>query len=184
MGFCKTIDHPRSTTRSGFTLIELLIVIAIIAILTGLLFTNFSGARERARDTRRKADFDTLKKALQTYYIDYGKFPSDGGGTTINGCGGSGTSICNWTSGTTAGSVFQAGSTVYTGVMPGDPLSPTQQYTYCTTGTVEGVSCSTVDYILWTKLENASDQDSKASQSRCGVSSGNVVAKVYMVCNQ
>lgn len=162
--------------QKGFTLIELLIVIAIIGILSGLLFVNFSGARERARDAKRKADFNTIKNALQLYYNDYGTFPQSGAGNTIAGCGATGTSVCSWTSGTTAGSAFSAGNpaNVYVGVMPGDPQSPTQQYSY--------VVDATVDYKISTMLENASDTDSAKSQTRCGV--GTPVAKVYMVCNQ
>src|SRR5258708_37539008 len=95
-----------SFLRQGFTLIELLIVIAIIGILSSLLFVNFSGARERARDSKRKTDLTEIKNALQLYYNDYGKFPAAGGGNTIAGCGALGTSTCSWTSGNTAGSAF------------------------------------------------------------------------------
>lgn len=162
--------------KRGFTLIELLIVIAIIGILSGLLFTNFSGARERARDSKRKTDLTQIKNALQLYYNDYGKFPSSGTGNTIAGCGAAGDSVCNWTSGTTAGSAFSAGNpaNIYMGVLPGDPQSPTIQYAYATD--------VTVDYKITATLENASDTDSAKSQSRCGVAAP--VAKVYMVCNQ
>ncbi len=162
--------------QKGFTLIELLIVIAIIGILSGLLFVNFSGARERARDAKRKSDLNTLKSALQLYYNDFGTFPQSGAGNTISGCGATGTSVCSWTSGTTAGSAFSAGNpaNIYMGVLPGDPQSPSQQYSYATD--------VTVDYKLSTTLENASDTDSAKSQSRCGVATP--VAKVYMVCNQ
>ncbi|SRR5258708_418567 len=160
----------------GFTLIELLIVIAIIGILSSLLFVNFSGARERARDSKRKTDLTEIKSALQLYYNDYGKFPAAGAGNTIAGCGAAGTSTCDWTSGSTAGSAFSAGNpaNVYMGVMPGDPLSPTVQYSYAVD--------ATVDYKLQTTLENASDTDAAKSQSRCGVAVP--VAKVYMICNQ
>jgi prepilin-type N-terminal cleavage/methylation domain-containing protein len=162
--------------RNGFTLIELLIVIAIIGILTGLLFTNFTSARERSRDTKRKSDLNSLKQSLQLYSNDFNTFPAAGSGGTIAGCGATGTSVCSWTSGGTAGSAFSAGNpaTVYMGSLPGDPLSPTQQYSYA--------ASATVDYTISATLENASDPDSALSQSRCGVSTP--VAKVYMVCNQ
>lgn len=164
--------------RTGFTLIELLIVIAIISILSALFFTNFNGARERARDSRRKTDLTQLKSALQLYYNDFGGFPNSGAGSTIAGCGAAGKSVCSWTSGSTAGSAFSAGNpaATYMGVMPGDPLSPTQQYAYATS--------ATVDYVITATLENASDQDAARSQSRCGVAAGSIQAKVFMVCNQ
>lgn len=166
----------RSALQKGFTLIELLIVIAIIGILSGLLFVNFSGARERARDSKRKTDLTQLKNALQLYYNDYGRFPSAGAGSTIAGCGAAGTSVCSWTSGTTVGSAFSAGNpvNVYMGVTPGDPQSPAQQYTYAVD--------ASVDYKLSAMLENASDTDAAKSQTRCGVVTP--VAKVFMICNQ
>lgn len=162
--------------QKGFTLIELLIVIAIIGILSGLLFSNFSGARERARDAKRKTDLTQIKNALQLYYNDFGKFPTAGTGNTISGCGAAGNSVCSWTSGTTAGSAFSAGNplNVYMGTLPGDPQSPAQQYAYAVD--------AAVDYKITATLENASDTDAAKSQSRCGVAAP--VAKVYMVCNQ
>lgn len=190
MNFHIKNSYFKSSSRSGFTLIEILVVIAIIGILSGLLFTNFSSARERSRDTKRKADFHALQQALQLYMNDYNVFPAEGSGSTgsggiISGCGAAGNGACSWTSGPTAGSAFTAGSTTYMGQLPGDPLSPTQQYSYCAgADTFEGVTCSTVSYILSTKLENATDPDSSTSQSRCGVASSNIQPNVYTVCNQ
>lgn len=168
----------KQTLKQGFTLIELLIVIAIIGILSGLLFANFSGARERARDTKRKTDLKQIKSALQLYYNDFGKFPGSGAGNTIAGCGAAGNAVCSWTSGNVAGSAFAAGnpSNTYMGTLPGDPQSPTVQYSY--------VTDAVVDYKLTTTLENASDTDAAKSQSQCGVAAGAIQAKVYMVCNQ
>ena len=64
-------NTTKHTMLRGFTLIELLIVITIIGTLAGLLFTNFSGARERARDSKRKSDVTQMKNALRLYYNDY-----------------------------------------------------------------------------------------------------------------
>ncbi|MDD4062377.1 MAG: type II secretion system protein, partial [Candidatus Pacebacteria bacterium] len=38
--------------QKGFTLIELLVVVAVIGILASAVVVNFSGAQERARDSR------------------------------------------------------------------------------------------------------------------------------------
>lgn len=59
----------------GFTLIELLVVISIISILTIISVSQFNTAKIKARDTQRKADIDSVGKALNSYYADYGKFP-------------------------------------------------------------------------------------------------------------
>jgi len=53
--------------KKAFTLIELLIVIAIIGILSGFIAISLNGALVAAKDTKRKADIDTLKKGLLYY---------------------------------------------------------------------------------------------------------------------
>jgi len=61
--------------KNGFTLIELLVVITIISILTIIAVSQFSTAKIKARDTQRKADLDSVSKAVNMYYADYGEFP-------------------------------------------------------------------------------------------------------------
>jgi prepilin-type N-terminal cleavage/methylation domain-containing protein len=46
-------------------LIELLVVITIIGILATLALVSFGFAQGKARDSRRKADLDSLKKSLE-----------------------------------------------------------------------------------------------------------------------
>jgi len=50
--------------KKGFTLIELLVVVAIISILTIISVSQFNTAKIKARDTQRKADIDSVAKAL------------------------------------------------------------------------------------------------------------------------
>lgn len=49
----------------GFTLIELLIVIGIMGVIATISVASFSTAQIKARDSRRKADLDGLKKAIE-----------------------------------------------------------------------------------------------------------------------
>lgn len=160
----------------GFTLIELLIVIAIIGILAGLLFSNFTGARERARDTQRKSDLRAMKQALVLYSNDHnGNFPLASSTGLILGCDSAATAACDW------GGTFSGGNppTIYMGKLPKDPLddgSSAYTYTYA--------ASPTVDFTISARLENASDADSAASQTQCGIAEGSVAAQVYMVCNQ
>ena len=54
--------------KKGFTLIELLVTISIIAILSTIGLTIFSGTQGKARDSVRKNDLRTLATALEIYY--------------------------------------------------------------------------------------------------------------------
>src|SRR6185436_18844311 len=57
------------------TLIELLTVIAIIAILMGLLFPALSSAKEQARRASAGTAVRNIVSACKSYYNDYAKFP-------------------------------------------------------------------------------------------------------------
>ena len=56
--------------REGFTIIELLIVIVVIGILAGLVLNSFGNIQERARDTERQNDINSIHTALELYYTD------------------------------------------------------------------------------------------------------------------
>ncbi|KKT97983.1 MAG: General secretion pathway protein G [Microgenomates group bacterium GW2011_GWA1_46_15] len=168
------------TSRCGFTLVELLIVIAIIGVLSALLFSNFTGARERARDTKRKSDLMQIKNALRLWYNDFQRYPDTGGvqaggvGTTLKGCGTS-TSFtdCSW------GETFINGSTVYMNEVPKDPVNDAANYyTYQQGNALDSTSNA---FQLTTILENISDPDSAVSQSKCGIASPQT--GVYVVCS-
>ena len=63
--------------KRGFTLIELLIVVAIIAILALIAVPNFLEAQVRSKVSRTQADMRTLATALESYAVDYDKYPPD-----------------------------------------------------------------------------------------------------------
>lgn len=73
--------HP-SRTRSGFTLIELLTVIAIIAILMGLLLPAINSAKNAAKKSQAKNDVTQFVTAVTSFYTDYGVYPIVTTGTT------------------------------------------------------------------------------------------------------
>ena len=60
---------------SGFTLIELLTVIAIIAILTAIIFPAYARAKDSAFRSGDMSRMNQLRTALQLYYVDQGAYP-------------------------------------------------------------------------------------------------------------
>jgi len=62
--------------QKGFTIIELLIVIAIIAILAGLVLNNFQGAQAKARDTQRVTRTNALHSKLEEFYNEASAYPN------------------------------------------------------------------------------------------------------------
>lgn len=63
-------------SRRGFTLLELLVVILIIGLLTAVVAPRFLGQISKSETTAARAQLDALDKALQSYRIDTGRFPS------------------------------------------------------------------------------------------------------------
>lgn len=72
----------------GFTLIELLIVIAIIGALASISVFALQGARESARDSKRKSDLESIRSALEIYKADCNEYPAGlpSGALTDSGC--------------------------------------------------------------------------------------------------
>ena len=73
-------DSPPSGFRSpvsAFTLIELLIVIAIIAILAGLILSTAGGIQKKAARSRAESEVAALSAALESYKADNGDYPTN-----------------------------------------------------------------------------------------------------------
>ena len=66
----------KNSKQGGFTLLELLVVIGIIGLLASILVINLTGARKRARDTKRIADVKNLQTASEDFYGKKGRYPS------------------------------------------------------------------------------------------------------------
>ena len=73
----KLLYKKRATT--GFTLIELLVVATIIIVLTTIGVVSYRNASIRSRDSKRKADLETVRQALVLYRSEAGIYPSDNG---------------------------------------------------------------------------------------------------------
>lgn len=62
--------------QSGFTIVELLIVIVIIGILAGLVITTFVGIQQRARNSERQTDINSVSSQLEGYFAKSSGYPT------------------------------------------------------------------------------------------------------------
>ena len=63
--------------RRGFTLIELLVVIAIIGIVVTVAVGQYRRSIVKAREAVLREDLYILRTAINQYFADKGKYPSD-----------------------------------------------------------------------------------------------------------
>lgn len=143
---------------SGFTLMELLVVMAILGILITLGLTSYRSVQAKSRDARRKNDMRQIASALELYYNDYDRYPTDTN-NVINGCGLAGATACAW------GAAFQTLKadgvnikTMYMAKLPGDPVGTYKYYYDVYGGQGKG-------YQLYARLENGQDIDLKRDGS-------------------
>ncbi len=130
-----TLMNSTFRGSEGFTLIELLVVIAIIVLLMAISVFGLAGARESARDQRRKSDIETVRSALEIYRSDCDSYPPNSGtgsftfGGAMNGKNASGKCLTTYT---------------YMQKVPTDPGSGTYKYNQTGGGTGYEI-CSTLE---------------------------------------
>jgi prepilin-type N-terminal cleavage/methylation domain-containing protein len=75
----KTVKPSR-----GFTLVEVLVVIAIIAVLAGLVMYVFNSGEKKAVIEHAQSELGQLEVAIDTYHARYGFYPPSGGNSQVN----------------------------------------------------------------------------------------------------
>lgn len=122
--------------RKAFTLIEIILVMVLLAIITGILLTNFNSSLKRGRDAQRKNDLAQIQKALEIYYSDMQAYPSF---TTFFGG-----KLCTTVACSTSERVY----------MQRTPVDPNETYEYVY---VPEATASPSYYYLYSYIENDKD---------------------------
>ncbi len=72
--------QPRRRRRGGFTFIEVMVVVVIIGMLAGAVTLTVRDRMETARVNTARSDIGTIVRALETYNVEHGGYPSNSEG--------------------------------------------------------------------------------------------------------
>lgn len=61
----------------GFTLVEILVVLSVVAILAGVMYSGFSDTRAQERDAERQASLRQAEIALESYRRANNRYPDN-----------------------------------------------------------------------------------------------------------
>jgi len=71
------ISYPK-TFKRGFSLLELLAVIAIIAILVGIIVATYMMAMGKRDEKKIEAEMEAIKLAIEYYHTEHNIYPENG----------------------------------------------------------------------------------------------------------
>ena len=145
--------------NNGFTIIEIMVVVALVAILLGIVVVNLSKNRAITRDNIRVADIQNIRLSLEEYRVACGVYPASLDLSANNGRRPG--STCNNTLGDFISRIprvpeYSSGNTNYLddqGVRPEDR----EQYFYY--GLSNELAGPCYDYVIGVQLEYGSGND-------------------------
>jgi general secretion pathway protein G len=114
----------QNENERGFTLIEMMIVVAIIAILVAILVPNFMRARAQAQTAACEANLKEIATALELYQTDHQAYPDAQALTNVTNT--------------------DPNLGPYLRQTPIDPVDPSGNYQYVTTGYNTGDATYTI----------------------------------------
>ncbi len=137
------MQSRKTSTNKGFTLIELIVTVSILAVLVTILVVAINPAEQlaRARDSRRAADLDALKSAINLYIAQATTTPNlDGAVSANNRCKGD--------------TVTSDQPTMFANNTAGNATSVSATWIYVTTSTLQDIissaaASSTNNAISW-----------------------------------
>jgi prepilin-type N-terminal cleavage/methylation domain-containing protein len=136
----------KTLSKKGFTLIELMVVVAIIALLTGIVTVNLTKSRGKARDAKRVSDLGQLQLALELVFDRCNQYPQVNPMiatiSTATVCTKNGTQISINT---------------FISTIPVQQSAGSGDTTYYRYGTNIPYAAGSTDYVLATRLENPSE---------------------------
>lgn len=77
-------------------LVELGVILAALAVVLGLTFTNLEKSRRTQRDLNRFVDLGTITGALEVYRAKHALYPPATAGGRMRACGWQGLDECRW----------------------------------------------------------------------------------------
>ena len=69
------IGMYKVNNKKGFTLIEMMIMLALVGVFSTLGISNYQGSQKFSRDSRRQADGEIIRSALELYRNELGRYP-------------------------------------------------------------------------------------------------------------
>ena len=72
----------RARTRNAFSLVELVIVVTIIGMLASIAVPRMANASSGAKEAALQATLANVRKAIDVYYAEHGKYPGYSPGTS------------------------------------------------------------------------------------------------------
>src|SRR5438093_1273401 len=85
-GVSPVLTHARARRAchgGGFSLIEIMVVVVIIGLLATLVTYATTNYLDRAKRERAKADIATYSGAVDSFYLEHGRFPDNSEGLRV-----------------------------------------------------------------------------------------------------